>query len=318
MPNSTLTVGALSAAPGTKVFGFEEGNFGGVSVRFGIFLINGAEPGPTLVVTGGVHAAEYASIAAALDLGRNLLPQSLKGRVIVLPVVNVPGFGPRSIYINPLDGKNINRCFPGDPNGTASEQLAHWIFQNLIKLGDYYVDLHGGDLVEALVPFSIWHASDNAEVDRVSLEMAKVFGIPYIVRSESQNSAYSSAARAGIPAMLSESGGQGIWLPEHVADHTNGLARLMRHLGMVAGPAPQPVACTLFERFVWLRSDHDGFWYPRVQVGDVVQEGQDVGAVMDYAGNVLQPAVAPASGPVLFLVTSLAINKDDPFLAVGA
>ncbi|MCU0501580.1 MAG: succinylglutamate desuccinylase/aspartoacylase family protein, partial [Anaerolineae bacterium] len=123
MPNFTLTVGALSAAPGTKVFGFEEANFGGASVRFGIFLINGAEPGPTLVVTGGVHAAEYASIAAALDLGRNLQPQGLKGRVIVLPVVNVPGFGPRSIYINPLDGKNINRCFPGDPNGTASEQL---------------------------------------------------------------------------------------------------------------------------------------------------------------------------------------------------
>ena len=195
MPNSTLTVGALSAAAGTKVFGFEEVSFGGASVRFGVFLINGAEPGPTLVVTGGVHAAEYASIAAALDLGRNLQPGGLKGRVIVLPVVNVPGFGPRSIYINPLDGKNINRCFPGDPNGTASEQLADWVFQNVIKQGDYYVDLHGGDLVEALVPFSIWHASDNAEVDRVSLEMAKVFGIRYIVRSESQNSAYSSAAR---------------------------------------------------------------------------------------------------------------------------
>ena len=318
MSDNVLRVGSLAAAPGEKVFGLQEITVAGHPITLGLFLINGAEPGPTLAVTGGVHAAEYASIAAALDLGRNLQPQGLKGRVIVLPVVNVPGFGPRAIYVNPLDGKNINRCFPGDPTGTASEQLAHWVFRNVIKQGDYYVDLHGGDLVEALVPFSIWHASDNAEVDRVSLEMAKVFGIPIIVRSESQNSAYSSAARAGIPAMLSESGGQGIWLPEHVADHTNGLARLMHHLGMVAGPAPQPVACTLFDRFVWLRSDHDGFWYPRVQVGEVVQEGQDVGAVMDTAGNILQAAVAPASGPVLFLVTSLAINKADPLLAVGA
>ena len=318
MSDNMLRVGALSAAPGEKVFGFQEITVAGHPLTLGLFLINGAEPGPTLAVTGGVHAAEYASIAAALDLGRNLQPQGLKGRVIVLPVVNAPGFGPRAIYINPLDGKNINRFFPGDPNGTASEQLAHWVFQNVIKQGDYYVDLHGGDLVEALVPFSIWHASDNAEVDRVSLEMAKVFGIPYIVRSESQNSAYSSAARAGIPAMLSESGGQGIWLPEHVADHTNGLARLMRHLGMIAGPAPESVNCTLFDRFVWLRSDHDGFWYPRVQVGEMVQEGQDVGAIMDHEGNVLQAAVAPAAGPVLFLVTSLAINKADPLLAVGA
>jgi hypothetical protein len=318
MSDNVLRVGSLAAAPGEKVFGVQEISVAGHPLTLSLFLINGAEPGPTLAVTGGVHAAEYASIAAALELGRNLQPQGLRGRVIVLPVVNVAGFGPRSIYINPLDGKNINRCFPGDPNGTASEQLAHWVFRNVIQQGDYYVDLHGGDLVEALVPFSIWHASDNAEVDRVSLEMAKIFGIPYIVRSEAQNSAYSSAARAGIPAMLSESGGQGIWLPEHVADHTGGLARLMRHLAMLAGPAPEPVACTLFDRFVWLRSDHDGFWYPRVQVGQVVQEGQDVGSIMDCAGNALQATLAPASGPVLFLVTSLAINKTDPLLAVGA
>ena len=116
----------------------------------------------TLVATGGVHAAEYASIAAALDLGRTLDPATLHGRVVVVPVMNVPGFSVRSIYICPLDGKNLNRVFPGNAGGSASEQIADWMFQNVMKQANYYVDLHGGDMIEALIPFTIIFRSGNA------------------------------------------------------------------------------------------------------------------------------------------------------------
>jgi len=92
----------------------------------------------------------------------------------------------------------------------------------------------------------------------------------------------------------------------------------MRHLGMLEGPLPEPISTTHLDRFVWLRSDQEGFWYPGVQVGDDVQEGQTVGRVMDCEGRALQSAVAPTTGGVLFLVTSLAINKGDPLLAIGA
>jgi predicted deacylase len=318
MPENSLCVGNLAAAPGAKIFGYEEVLIAGAPIRFGVFLVNGSMPGPTLVVTAGVHAAEYASIAAALELGRSLQPKDLRGRVIIVPVVNVPGFGVRAIYVCPLDGKNPNRCFPGKALGTASERIAYWLFNNVMLQGNYYVDLHGGDLVEALVPFSLYHRTGNAEVDRVSLEMAQVFGIPYIVRSETPGSTYAAASAAGIPGILPESGGQGIWRPGDVAYHTNGLNRLMRHLGMLEGPLPEPISTTHLDRFVWLRSDQEGFWYPGVQVGDDVQEGQTVGRVMDCEGRALQSAVAPTTGRVLFLVTSLAINKGDPLLAIGA
>jgi len=318
MSNPTLAVGSLSAAAGTKTFGVQELTIAGAPVRLGLFLINGSQPGPTLVVTGGVHAAEYASIAAALDFGQTLQPQGLAGRVIVLPVMNVPGFGVRSIYTCPLDGKNLNRVFPGNPQGSGSEQLADWVFRNVISQANYYVDMHGGDLIEALIPFTIFFRSGNAEVDRISQEMGQVFGIRYLVRSETYGSAYSAAAKAGIPAILSEAGGQGIWTAEDVALHRQGLDRLLRYLGMAAGPAPAPLPSTLLDRFLWLRSDHDGFWYPAVAVGDTVRAGQELGRVLDYQGNVLQTALSPADGAVLFLVTSLAINKGDPLLAVGA
>ena len=322
MSDDVLRVGTLSAGRGEKRYGVNEFSVDGQPYRLPMWLINGkaggAPEGPTLVVTAGIHAAEYASIAAALELGRSLDPASLSGRVIVVPVVDMPAFSARSIYVCPLDGKNPNRVFPGNPRGTASEQIADWVFRNVISQATHYVDLHGGDLIEALVPFTIFFRSGDKRVDEISLEMAKVFGIRFLVCSEVRGSTFGAASLAGIPSILAEAGGQGIWTAEDVRCHTNGLGRLMRHLKMIPGGPPEPMPFTLLERFLWLRSDHEAFWYPAVGVNDTVKTGQNLGCVKDYEGRVLQTALSPADGVVLFLVSSLAINKNDPLLAVGA
>ncbi|MHB8524836.1 MAG: M14 family metallopeptidase [Candidatus Acidiferrales bacterium] len=323
MSNQVLEVGGISAGRGEKRYGVVEFPVQGQPYRLPVWLINGNgdggnADGPTLVVTGGVHAAEYASIAAAIDLGRSLDPKNLRGRVIVMPVMNMPAFTARSIYVCPLDGRNLNRVFPGNAHGTASEQIADWVFRTVISQAGYYVDLHGGDLIEALVPFTIFFRSGNDRVDRMSLEMAEVFGIHFLVSSETPGSTFCAASRAGIPSILAESGGQGIWTPEDVARHTNGLRRLMRHLEMIDGGAPEAVPVTLLERFLWLRSENAGFWYPAVAVNEAVKAGQNLGCVTDCEGRVLQTAVSPADGVVLFIVSSLAINDADPLLAVGA
>jgi uncharacterized protein len=318
MSDEILKVGELSAKRGEKHYGVVEFPVQGRPYRLPMWLINGDADGPTLVVTGGVHGAEYASIAGALHLGRSLGPKDLRGRVIVVPVINMPAFRARSIYVCPLDGRNPNRVFPGNPSGSPSEQIADWVFRNVISQAEYFVDLHGGDLIEALVPFTIFFRSGKEDVDRISLELAKVFGIHYLVCSETPGSTFSAASRAGIPSILSESGGQGIWTPEHVADHTNGLNRVMRYLDMIPGGVPEPTPFTLLEQFLWLRSDHEGFWYPRFSVGETVSAGQELGCVTDWEGRVLQTAVSPADGTVLFIVSSLAINETDPLLAVGA
>ena len=318
MSDRTLVVGQLSAGPGEKRYGVVEFPVQNQAYKLPLWLINGSEAGPTLVVTGGVHGAEYASIAAALDFGQSLAPNGLHGRVIVVPVVNLPGFAARSIYICPLDGKNPNRVFPGDAGGTASEQYADWVFRNVITQADYYVDMHGGDLIEALIPFTIFFRSGNERVDAASLEMAKIFGIPYLVSSVNPGSTIAAASSAGIPAILTESGAQGIWTAEQVADHTNGLQRLMLYLKMIPGSAPEPTPFTLLEQFLWLRSEHEGFWYPQVSVGETVHAGQKLGHIKDWEGNVLQTALSPNTGTVLFIVSSLAIHENDPLFAVGA
>ena len=281
MSDQVLKVGQLSAVPGEKCYGVVEFYVQDQPYKLPMWLINGDEAGPTLVVTGGVHGAEYASVAAALHLGQSLGPQGLRGRVIVVPVVNMPGFAARSIYVCPLDGKNPNRVFPGDATGTASEQLADWVFRNVISLADFYVDMHGGDLIEALIPFTIFFRSGNEQVDAKSLEIAKIFGIPYLVCSVNPGSTIAAASMAGIPAILTESGAQGIWTAEQVADHTNGLQRLMLHLNMISGDIPAPTATTLLEQFVWLRSEHEGFWYPQAAAGETVHAGQVLGHIKD-------------------------------------
>lgn len=318
MSDRALEVGQLSAGPGEKRYGVVEFQVEGQPYKLPMWLIHGDAAGPTLIVTGGVHGAEYASVAAALELGQSLDPKGLRGRVIVVPVVNLPGFAARSIYVCPLDGKNPNRVFPGDAGGTASEQLADWVFRNVISQADYYVDMHGGDLIEDLIPFTIFFRSGSEKVDATSLDMAKVFGIPYLVCSVNPGSTIAAASNAGIPAILTESGAQGIWTPEQVADHRNGLQRLMLHLKMIPGETPEPVPSTLLEQFVWLRSEHEGFWYPKVAAGEIVHAGQELGYIKDWEGNILQTALTPNPGTVLFIVSSLAIQENDPLFAVGA
>jgi predicted deacylase len=314
-----LVVGKLTARSGEKITGVNTFMVNGEPYDLPAYLINGASEGPTLVLTGGVHAAEYASIAAALEVGQTLDPQRIKGQVIILPVVNQSGFPVRSIYVNPLDGVNLNRVFPGKADGGISEQIAAWVFENVMKQADTYIDLHGGDLVEALIPFTIFPETGNEKVDQDSLSLAEAFGTEYLVRSVGgRGTTISAAAAAGIPAILVESGGQGRWPRQDVLRLIEGVQRVMAHTGMIEDNGWRAVKTTLLQNFIWLSSEHDGFWYPGVEVGQRVQEGQVLGVIKDVWGEVLQTSKSSADGAVLFLVTSLAINKGDPLLSIGA
>ena len=141
-------------------------------------VVRGAEDGPHVALISGVHPAEYPAIESNIRFTRTLDPSRLRGTVVSLPLIDVPAFLPRSPFVCPIDGKNPNRFFPGNPNGTFTEVMDDAIFRAVIDPADVLIDLHGGDMVEALVPFSIYSVSGNDDVDARSIALGRPSGCP--------------------------------------------------------------------------------------------------------------------------------------------
>jgi predicted deacylase len=285
------------------------------------FEAAGSRDGPHLCLIGGIHGGEYSSIAAVTRFMNSLDPRGLSGRITAVPVVSMTSFRARTAFVVPEDGKNLNRCFPGSYDGTFSDVLARHVFDELIAPSDVLVDLHGGDMVEALEPFAIY---DESPVEDRARGLAIAFGLPYVVRSATADAPVSgmtssAAAAAGIPAVIAEAGGCGLLTEKALQLHLDGLGNALRHLGMLPGEASPPgPGMRSVGRFVWLRSRDAGWWEPAVRAGDEVPAGSSLGVVRNLFGDELERVDAPEDGVVLFLTTSPAVEADGLLLGLGA
>jgi predicted deacylase len=281
-----------------------------VEIPFGI--VEGAEPGPCLLVTAGVHGSEFCSIEAALRLLKRP-PEDVRGTLLVLPILNLRGFRQRSIYVMPEDGKNLNRMFPGRADGTTSERLAHWLVTSVYPQADAYLDLHGGDLDEGLAPFSLFPSASEA-----SKALATAFGLPVAVAAGGEGYTINAAYRIGVPGIIAEVSGNGLWDEDTVGEMTAGIERVMHHLGMIAGlvpPAPQAVP-----RFatMWVpKAPCDGLWYAAREIAETVAAGDLLGEIKDVFGTVLATIRSEKDGFILYRLTSLSVNKGEALIGVG-
>jgi predicted deacylase len=280
-----------------------------LEVPFGI--IEGAQKGACLLVTAGVHGSEFCSIEAALRL-LSLSPDEISGTLVVLPILNVDGFRSRSIYVMPTDGKNLNRVFPGRADGSASERLAAWLVDHVFPLADAYLDLHGGDLNEELMPFSIFGNGDaSAEA------MARAFGLPVMVSSRGTGRTISAAAELGVPGIIAEVSGNGLWNEQGVEMLLAGVHRVMTMLGMRDGaPQPHDLQPSLVTMTV-LSSPAQGLWYSHRNLGDKVTKGQTIGEVRDFFGNIVSTLVSSDDGYVLYQMTSLSVNAGEALVGIA-
>ena len=294
-----------------------------------VIELAGAADGPRLVVLAGVHGCEYASMAAVRRWARGLEERDLRGRVVAVPVLNLPAFRARTPFVVPDDGKNLNRCFPGDPAGTLADRLAYDAFTQLISGSDALVDAHTGDMVEALEPFALY---DAGPAEARARELASAYGLGYVIRQEPGpdravgGSTSAAAAEVGIPAIIAEAGGCGLVERAAVDAHVRGLDRILAALGMTgpppgpspaeAGPAHEPA---YLRRFLWLRCEDEGWWEPAVSPGEAVAAGQLLGTVSSLDGaRLLQTITAPAAGVPMFITSSPAVAADGLLLCLGA
>ena len=285
------------------------------------FVAHGeAGDGPKLSLIGGIHGCEYSSIAAVTRFMNELDTSRLKGTITAVPVVSMKSFTERSPFVVPVDGKNLNRCFPGSYDGTYTDVLARSIYETLIEPADVLIDLHGGDQVEALEPFAVYEASRAEEQAHA---IATAFNLPYVVREEPKADGLggmttSAAAQAGIPGVIAEAGGRGLLEASATALLVAGVHNALRTLGMLDGePAPRPAGQRQIGSFVWLRSPESGWWDWTVAAGDEVTAGQALGRISDLTGDVREEIVAPQDGVVLFITASPAVVTDGILLGLG-
>ena len=172
-----LTVGTATAVTGHTVTGFIEVSAGSdVGTNIPVAVIRGPKPGPTLPCCRA-HGTEYASIIALEKLIQELNPADISGTVIIVPLVNIASFEQKVPHVNPVDGKSMNRFYPGNPNGTQTERASWAMTMQVVEKSDYLIDLHGGDLDESLRPYSYWAPTGNAQQDTVSRAMVLAFGL---------------------------------------------------------------------------------------------------------------------------------------------
>jgi len=290
-----------------------------------VIELTGAADGPRLTVLAGVHGCEYAPMAAVRRWTRALAGRDLRGRIRAVPVLNLPAFRARTPFLVPDDGKNLNRCFPGDPDGTVADRLAYAAFTQLILGSDALVDAHAGDMVEALEPFALYDAGPS---EARSLELATAYGLGYVIRQEPGpdravgGTTSTAAAELGIPAIIAEAGGCGLVEAAAVDAHVRGLDRVLALLGMASDPAAEAGQArppARLGRFLWLRSTGEGWWEPAVRPGEQVAEGQVLGTVSSLDGaEVRQTVTAPAPGVPMFITSSPAVAADGLLLGLGA
>src|SRR5215813_12100760 len=214
-----------------------------------VISVAGVKPGPVLFANAGVHGGEYPAVDAVIRLSNTLDPKKIAGTVILMPVMNLPAFRARTPFVCPIDNVNPNRVFPGDPTGSYSEQMTHALINEFVVHADAYIDLHGGDIPEALVPFVICRSEAGLadhkarDVAARSKQMALTFGLPYVltvskpVQPAKGSSRYAAAAEKGVPSILAEAGGVGQMQEDAVELLVNGVVNVMKHLGMIEAGA---------------------------------------------------------------------------------
>lgn len=287
-----------------------------------VVTVTGITAGPVLLVSAGLHGGEYPPIEAVIRLGRDLNPAEMAGTVILMPVLNLPAFWNRSMFVCPQDNVNPNRVFPGNPNGSYSEQMTHAFINEFVAYADAYIDLHGGDIPEALFPFCICRAGETA-VDDKSKELASVFGLPYVltvsrpIQPAKGSSSYVAAAERDVPALIAEAGGVGQLEEEAVKLLTTGVRRVMTHLGMMAPVVDPATPPNLLSRFEWLYAQNAGMFYPAVTAGAEIKEGDMLGRIGSLFGDTLETITSPVTGTVLFLTVNPAVVGGGLLMGIG-
>lgn len=313
----------MAAAIESRMIEIPAGTDAGTEIP--VTTIRGAHAGPVLALIAGNHGYEYPPILALQQLRGQIDNGQLRGTVIMVHVANMPSFLGRTIYFSPVDGKNLNRCYPGSLDGSVCERIAHAITTQAIEPADYVLDLHCGDGNESLRPYVYQTVTGNPELDASIGELALAFGIDHILvdrnrPTDAARSIYcsSTAITRGKPAMTIESGSLGMSDVESIQQIVSGVRGVMRHLKMLEDGPPPLTNPVYLDPSVVIVSPATGILYPEVDRDQMVSKGTMLARITDFFGNEIAAVKSPIDGLVLYIVATPPMSKGQPIACVGS
>lgn len=275
----------LSWSPGIQI--------AGLSQPTPVLVVNGIHPGPNLCLTGAIHGDELNGIEIIRRTMYDLNPEKLSGRVIGIPIVNLPGFQQGTRYLP--DRRDLNRHFPGSTDGSLADRIAHSLFENIIRKCDMLVDIHTGSLKRTNLPQLRADMNDPAVA-----EMTRGFDRMAVVHSSGSEGMLRTAAnQAGIRTVTMEAG-ESHRIQEHqIEAGVNSLTSLMEKQGMISRMfvwgEPEPV----YYDSDWIRAPNGGILFSDVELGDTVNKGEILGYVADPITNAQHPIRATLDGRII-------------------
>ena len=267
--------------------------------------------GPTIYLSGGVHGDEFEGPIALMKLARTLQASDVQGRIIITPCLNLPAVmaGKRC---SPMDGLNLNRVFPGDPNGSVTEVIAYYVSSVLLPLCDVQIDLHSGGNTLDFIPFVQMIRSRDKDLERRTLEACKVFGTPIgllTTELDPGGNLETICDELGVMTIQSELGGGGSVSKTNVGYAETGALNLLKYFAVIGGdivtPESQGRAPMRLMQFrdtsSYVMSPDDGLFEPFFELGDSCVAGEPIGQVHypHHIEKVPWPVHATCDGTVL-------------------
>ncbi|WP_447553806.1 N(2)-acetyl-L-2,4-diaminobutanoate deacetylase DoeB [Vreelandella sp. EE22] len=281
--------------------------------------------GPTALLTGGNHGDEYEGITSLLKLSNTLTAEDVSGRVIIVPCMNTPAVmaGTRT---SPMDKGNLNRSFPGDPNGGVTAQIADYFTRVLVPMSDVVLDLHSGGRTLDILPFGASHVLDDKAQQQAALEGAKAFGAPYAMvmfELDAERLFDTACERQGKVFVATELGGGGTSTPQSMAITERGVRNFLIHYGLIEGDVDMPDGGQMYldmpDASCYVQSRHQGVLELAVALGERVTRGQVMAYVYDMTRTGSEPVAyrAERDGILMARRAPALVNMGDTIAVIA-
>jgi uncharacterized protein len=317
-----LQVGSAVAQPGTRANGYlDVASYNdGTPVRTPVIVLHGAKPGPRVWVQGCIHGNEFCGALGILKVCRELDPKKMAGSLLAFPALNITAFhGERRFspysYIGVPD---LNRVFPGRPDGNFNEITAHNLFQACVEHADCLIDFHCGH--NADTRWTLFY-EDKSKTAKKSMELAKAFGIEIIYPCDYpvlKNGMFAQVAMKGKPGIIVECGGGGeLATEEAVRGVATGITNVMKYLKIVNKPLAFKKKYVILKDWAWQMTPHGGRFVPTVKIDDVVKKGQVIAKLYTLFDEELPPITSAIDGIILTVSKKPFVSAGDSIFQMG-